>query len=60
MKLKIWVEVFTTERYAESVIEVPDSEWEAMTPEEREAYKQEVFENALYEVANGGCEETED
>lgn len=59
MKLKVWVEVFTVDRYTEDIVEVDDVLWNAMTPAEREAYKGEVFNNAQNGIANGGCEEVE-
>jgi hypothetical protein len=60
MKLKVWVEVFTVQQFTEDVVEVPDEQWNAMTEDERKQYKQDVYEAALNEAANGGCEEIED
>jgi len=60
MRLKIWVEVLTTEQMTEVVDEVPDERWNAMTPAEREEFKALLFTNLQAEVANGGCEEVDE
>jgi hypothetical protein len=60
VKLRVWVEVLTVHPLVEDVVEVPDGQWTAMTEDEREQYKQDVFTAALIEVANGGCEEIEE
>jgi hypothetical protein len=60
MKLKVWVEVFTTQRFTEDLVEVPDEQWAAMSDAERAQYKQTAYEAMLIDIANGGCEEVEE
>jgi hypothetical protein len=60
VKLRVWVEVFTVERYTEDIVEVSDEEWAGLTDAERVAYMLNVFEDARDEIANGGCEEVEE
>lgn len=55
-KFKIWTEVFSVQRWHEEIIEVPDSEWAAMTPAEREQRMADAFEEQRNEIANGGYE----
>lgn len=57
MQFKIWVEVFTTTRFTEEVIDVPDDEWNALTPAEREARMEAAFDDMRNEIANGGWEQ---
>ena len=60
MKLKVWVEIMTVQRWTEDEFEVPDEKWAAMTPAERDAYGGELFEDMRNEIANGGWEEIND
>ncbi len=60
MKLKVWVEVLTTVRFTEDIVEIPDEEWAEMSDAERRGAKDQIFGEYRDGVANGGCEEVED
>jgi len=59
MRVKLWVEVLTTARMTEEIGEIPDDQWDAMNPAEREARMKEMWSNLQDEVANGGWEAVE-
>lgn len=60
VRFKVWVEVMTTQRWTEDVVEVPDEQWDAMSDAEREEYKKHVYLDMQTDVASGGWEEIED
>ena len=60
MKVRVWIEVFTTQRLTEETYDVSDDEWAAMTLEDRESYMCGLFEELRDAIANGSYEVVKD
>lgn len=58
-KIRVWVEVLTTERFSELMCDTPDG-WESMDAAARQAYMQGVFDAERDNACNGGFEEVAD
>jgi len=56
-EIRVWVEIFTTQRFQEQTVECPDAEWDAMTPDQRQDWMALAFEDYRNELADGGFEQ---
>lgn len=56
MKVRTWVEVFTTTRFDEMTHDVDDHVWAGLTVDQREKYMATLFEDHRNDLCNGGYE----
>jgi hypothetical protein len=54
-KIRVWVEIMTTQKFAEEIMDAPEN-WSDMTSDQREDWMADQFEQMRNEMANGGYE----